>query len=313
MHLFFTKKGIDPHYFWHILLYPLFPKFYYTRQNAKRLLRRLYTVLGWFVALFRYACLRRKGTVLQVAEIVVTEKCTLRCKDCGNLMQYYHKPHNRPMEAVLDDAAALLSHIHSLLTIHILGGEPLCHPQLAEIIDSFVQCEKVRDVRIISNGTIIPSEAVLQAMQHPKVSLRFSLYSAAPQKIETLERLCIERGIRYEVFPVTWCSFGDLEKRNYSPEMLQKSFDTCAHKYKTLLGGYLYGCPRAAHAANLGVLPLGSDAIDVRNPTNFAAECKRLRKKPYAACDYCTAPWLREPVTPGIQAEAPLTYTGKPI
>ena len=31
-------------------------------------------------------------------DVVITERCSLKCKDCANLMQYYEKPQNSDLE-----------------------------------------------------------------------------------------------------------------------------------------------------------------------------------------------------------------------
>ena len=35
---------------------------------------------------------RSSPLVIRSVDVVITEKCTLKCKDCANLMQYYQNP-----------------------------------------------------------------------------------------------------------------------------------------------------------------------------------------------------------------------------
>ena len=35
---------------------------------------------------------------LKTLDVQITERCSLKCKDCSNLMQYYTKPQNAEME-----------------------------------------------------------------------------------------------------------------------------------------------------------------------------------------------------------------------
>ena len=43
---------------------------------------------------------RYPDTIVRL-DIVLTECCTLRCRDCSNLMQYYEKPENLDPEEVI--------------------------------------------------------------------------------------------------------------------------------------------------------------------------------------------------------------------
>jgi len=45
---------------------------------------------------------------LRSVDLVITEKCSLKCKDCANLMQYYTKPQDGSVEGVIQSAKWLL-------------------------------------------------------------------------------------------------------------------------------------------------------------------------------------------------------------
>ena len=96
---------------------------------------------------------------------------------------------------------------------------------------------------------------------------------------------------RYE----KWRDFGDLEKRNYSQDQLNKLFKTCVSgKCYTFYRGKFYLCPRAAHGERLGIfqnkvnefIDFSEDDIDRNNKReelgNLLTNICSL-----TACDYC--------------------------
>ena len=61
--------------------------------------------------------LKKDNKFLHSVDIVISEKCTLNCKDCANLMQYYEDAKNIDFEMVVRDFENLVSKID-----HIFEG-----------------------------------------------------------------------------------------------------------------------------------------------------------------------------------------------
>lgn len=55
-------------------------------------------------------------------DFVTTEKCSLRCKDCSNLIPYYKKPINIDMDESLEALDRFFDAIDFLSEIRVLGG-----------------------------------------------------------------------------------------------------------------------------------------------------------------------------------------------
>jgi hypothetical protein len=276
------------------------------RKGKGLFLRLMFSVFFQIRSGLRYIMLRAKGPVIRVLELVVTEKCTLRCKDCANLLQYYQNPVHLPVKELLGDLSALLGQVSAVQTMNVLGGEPFCYPHLAEVVQAATQERKIKRILIESNATIMPSDAVWQAMKHPKVKLRLSIYDGISQKIDALKSRCDAEGIICYIDSVAWTDWGRLYRRGFSPKMLWQSFRQCKHLSRTLLGGYLYYCPRAAHMANLGLLAPGTNGIDVHGGASFKKKWRITWKTPLEACDYCNPAWLRTPIPAAKQTKEPL-------
>ena len=70
---------------------------------------------------------------IRSVDLVLTEKCSLKCKDCANLMQYYQNPVNIEKQELLDDLEDLMSVADEVNEIRIIGGEPLMNKDFHDI------------------------------------------------------------------------------------------------------------------------------------------------------------------------------------
>ena len=60
--------------------------------------------------------------IINHCEIVVTEKCTLRCRDCANLMQHYERPENIDSQEIIQTFNRFLDVIDVLCELRIRRG-----------------------------------------------------------------------------------------------------------------------------------------------------------------------------------------------
>jgi hypothetical protein len=59
---------------------------------------------------------------------VITQKCSLRCRDCAQFIPYYKNPVNLPIESVIDDLKQYAKAFDVVPEISLHGGEPFLHP-----------------------------------------------------------------------------------------------------------------------------------------------------------------------------------------
>lgn len=74
--------------------------------------RRNYIIKKNDLNMIKYA--ERNELVLQHCEIVVTEKCSLKCKDCANYIQYYTKPEDISIKSIIKSFDNLLNTIDKI-------------------------------------------------------------------------------------------------------------------------------------------------------------------------------------------------------
>jgi hypothetical protein len=70
-------------------------------------------------------------------DVVISEKCSLNCKDCSNLMQYYTAPENLNYDGIISDFEKLTAKIKHVYEIRLIGGEPFMNKAIYSIIDYF--------------------------------------------------------------------------------------------------------------------------------------------------------------------------------
>ena len=63
-------------------------------------------------------------------QYVVSERCTLRCRDCTHLMQYYRSPKNVNLESYKEAFDRIVRISDNISEIRILGGEPFINPDM---------------------------------------------------------------------------------------------------------------------------------------------------------------------------------------
>ena len=232
--------------------------------------------------------------VLNHCEVVLTEKCTLRCRDCANLMQYYKSPENISLSSIKDSLERLLRIVDSVLDIRLIGGEPFIYRDIYQVIDFLCTSDKVKRVSIYTNSTLIPDDVVLHSLKRHKAFVHMSNYGQVSRKKDELIRIFRENGINYYLHDYEeWYDVGNLEKRPYLVDQAKEIYNRCImSKCYTLYRGKLYLCPRSAHGERLGAFANSeAEYVDLKDE-NAEENRKRVyrmitRSRPLTACYYC--------------------------
>lgn len=255
--------------------------------------------------------------VLNRVQFVVSERCSLRCKDCTHLMQYYQHPEDVELEQYKNAFDILLDAVQVIAELRILGGEPFMNKEMYKVIDWYHDSDKIKSICIYTNGTIIPNERILQSLQKEKVKVHISDYGVKNKKVLQLVDVLKAHQIQHFVRVYDdWQDAGNLNFRGYTQEYMQSIFSRCFERNCiTFLKGELHRCPRSAHAMNLGAMPIiKEDFVDLQHwegtRTELTEQIESLATKNYIeACNYCDGPNNHlQSIPAAIQAEKPLLY-----
>lgn len=255
--------------------------------------------------------------VLNRVQYVVTERCSLRCKDCSHLIPYYKCPQDIDLDFYKTAFERLLDSVDYIAELRILGGEPFLHKDMGKLIDWYHDHEKIESISIYTNGTILPSEILLPKLKREKVKIHISNYGINEARVSSVAKILEENQIvhfvrKYDV----WQETGGLAYRNYSEKEKESVFAGCFERNGyTFLKGRLYRCPRVAHAVNLKAIPdTGSDYIDFMDAAMGRVVIReKIRKLQELAslegCNYCGGPDNHvQGIAPAIQISNPIEY-----
>lgn len=247
-----------------------------------------------------------KSDRLYLADLIIplSNKCTLRCRDCNNLMPYFKSPRDLDVEKILRSLEILLAKADAVLRCELIGGEPFIAKHLYTVLDYLLNKGNVYDIKITTNGTVLPKQEYVPLLQNPKVRVEISDYGTLVDKQKFVNYL-EEYKIAYDVLGIEhWISSGMTEKRNRDVQELQKMYRKCYAGYfcKTLYEDKLFACSRASSLYALECMR-EPEFIEIKETTSIE-ELKEFLIKPYSiACDYCDRTENIVYVEPAIQLE----------
>lgn len=256
---------------------------------------------------------------LRSVDMVITERCSLKCRDCSNLMQYFHHPVDYSQEEIIRTIDSFCNIIEAVNEFRVIGGEPFMNREFHLTVQHLANKAKVKKIIIYTNGTIVPQEHQLAMLKHEKVLVFITDYGKLSRNLNKLTATLQENGIAYFVRPAQgWTDCAKIMKNQRNASQQAEVFrKCCAKNLATLSAGKLFRCPFAANASKLMAVPdFKDDYIDLLSLSSpdIAIMKNRIRSflmgKDYLeTCDYCQGrPFDVPEIPPAIQTDMPLKY-----
>lgn len=258
---------------------------------------------------------------LRSVDVIITERCSMKCRDCSNLMQYYAQPTDCEPADVLASVDALCRAVDGINEFRVIGGEPFMNRQFPKIVNRLTAEPKAKKVVIYTNGTIVPRDEGLECLKHPNVLVYVTDYGSLSRNLAKLVQVCEQNGVSFHINKANgWTDCGSIQKHSRTVEQAREVFRTCCAKNTiTLSDGRLYRCPFDANAVRLRAIPdFPGDYVDVKHdPQDVDAAMaikQRIRnlcwdKSYLEACDYCAGRAFDAPeIVPAIQIKKALEY-----
>ncbi len=239
-----------------------------------------------------------KGFIIESISFKITQKCTLKCKDCGALIPYFNEQHDYNKELIINSIKRLAEAVDAIQTIDLVGGEPFLYNDLLEVCKEVAKIKNVERIQLVTNGTFIPKD--LEKLKKYVTFIRISDYGELSVKKEELAEKCRDIGICIEKTEenVLWVDYGEIEKHNRTESELQSIFKNCYHSknWNTVVNGEYHFCARSGIGSVLGKVPkLKQDYVDLLDYTLSIEELRDKLKnfledtKMITACDYCNS------------------------
>ena len=97
-------------------------------------------------------------TYMRSLDVMITTKCSLKCANCCNLMQYYKDAKNTSLEKINSALDVLHKNVDYISEFRVIGGEPLMNKDWANVVNSISVKNSDAKIFIYTNGTITPKE-----------------------------------------------------------------------------------------------------------------------------------------------------------
>lgn len=193
---------------------------------------------------------------LSFLALSITERCTLKCRKCSVLAPYYKKPCDDSLSLIIEPMERLLTCLDSIAEMQIGGGEPFMHRQLGEVLRWGLKQDKIKEISIFTNSTIIPKEELLTELKNKKIKLLLDDYGKLSGNLDNIVRMCEREHIRYIIQKFErWDDLGDYSRKDYTEEQLENLFRYCSFgNVMSMMKGKLYRCTTAARIADIGII-----------------------------------------------------------
>ena len=196
---------------------------------------------------------------LPLAQISLTERCTLHCKKCAHACHLVSPERSDlTLEEAKSSADYFFKFVDYITEFVLIGGEPFLYSDLMKIIRYIGENyrDRIRIFSITTNGTILPDGDILEICKLYDVTMRISNYAAALPMLRKRYELLAQRlefyGIPYKLGKEEsqWMDYGfDYLDRQASEEQLEKVFDACKTPCHEIRGKRLYFCVMARSVA----------------------------------------------------------------
>lgn len=237
-----------------------------------------------------YDSFPKDAFIIPYMPVYVTTRCTLNCEKCNNLMPYLRdNPKDFSPDEIMQSLSAILSCVHEMTFCELVGGETFLYRDLDVLLDFLGNQKKIRQIVVVTNGTVIPDEDVLERLAKYNVLVRISDYGL----FEKMSRLVVElekRDINTRVLQdMKWNDPGGIESRTRTNEEIYFQYNKCVFslRCKYLSGDKLFTCARIASMSLLGKQIYDEDVLSIDEKLTAAALRNFYLNDFGRGCDHC--------------------------
>lgn len=231
------------------------------------------------------------GRIVTIPRLVVvlTSRCTLRCKECENLMRHFKQPGELNVNLILLSLQRIINAVDILPCCELIGGEPFLSNNLVTVLHFLLKQNKVAKIEITTNGTVLPKAELVSLLKDKRICVYVSNYGNVIDQSRFISYMR-EHEIDLKILSQEqWIANGGTENRGRDDSALIQQYNKClgGKVCKTLWEDKLFVCARAASLTALGCMG-DEQALRIGTSTDLREEivyflCGSRAK----ACDYC--------------------------
>jgi hypothetical protein len=230
----------------------------------------------------------------EACEINAVLHCNLRCRSCSHLSPIM-TPWFADPKQVGRDLSRLAKSYHAGY-VKVLGGEPLLHPRLIEVMQAIRESSISDRIVLSTNGALLDSsDDKIWSMVDEIIITVYPGRAISNEELNNVRRRASDNGVELSVrlAPVFRESYSELGTDN--GDLIDRIFRTCkiAHVWRchTIHEGFFYRCPQSCflhrlHNAN----PKSSgDGLQLHDSEDFIDELYRYltATRGPSACRWC--------------------------
>lgn len=268
-------------------------------DSLSRRLIHLEGDLHWRVDRMEKARVRHTPWPVLSFEVALVEHCNLKCAGCDHF-----SPVAEPEFADIEEFTRDFERLSELFSgrareIHLLGGEPLLHPDLANFLKTARRCFPQAVIDVTTNGLLLPrmGEIFWDICHEERIVVRPTKYPEESIDYSAAEKLAAQYGVEYRYIDNTDQTVKTLTKYPLDLKGLQdprRSFMLChrANACIYLQHGRLFTCTVAPTIRHLNrhfgtrFEEAPEDSIDIYQATS-ADEILDHLAHPIPFCRYC--------------------------
>lgn len=213
---------------------------------------------------------------VELAQISVTERCTLKCRKCAHACPYTkNNLSDLHLEDVYLSADSFFEKVDVVREFVLIGGEPLLYKDLFKAVEYIGKRyrHKIITFSIATNGTIAPSDDLLIQCIKYKVVIKISNYSVSVPRLvpvyDKLEQILKKQGVAYEMGnpEVEWFDYGFdyVNSANALQTDMIRLFDGCRTNCREVRKNKYYYCVMARSVSeNMGFDIGNEDYLDLK-------------------------------------------------
>ncbi len=230
-------------------------------------------------------------------EINLTLHCNLTCRACSHMSPIAPKYFLDPERLAGD--LAMLSKFYHAEHIRLLGGEPLLHPRILDIIDIVLNSGITDCVRIVTNGMLLwKQEDIFWEKVHQVYVTSYPGKEMTMEQFQSCMEKAVEHNVDFQINPVRHFRECFSVHPNNDEDLLMRIYRTCLviHLFRshTLHEGHLYKCTAGIFLPmflkNKDLTPSSLDGIKIEDRPDFGKDLLAYLEDdtPPVSCKYCT-------------------------
>jgi hypothetical protein len=201
--------------------------------------------------------------------------------------------------------------IDKVFSVSVIGGEPFIVKDIYKVLDKLASYgKKIREIDVITNGTIIPGEMVLNSLKKAGAIVMLSNYGELSRRNEELIRVFQDNKIKYKKYrnQKWYKAHFIIDGENRSDEETERVFQDCNAKCLSVMDGKFSRCAFLCHGEALRAFPYSpkngvdllkdditlEDIYNIVNPGNA-----------FPGCRWCSGdPSIKEYIPVAVQTDA---------